>query len=461
MPSNLPTRSAGAAFARAAARLGIVLLGAGCASARPEQRMAVTTAEGRLVPLDSVTTSYTVGGVRVIQRPNYANDAVAVNLYLLGGTRQLTPATQGVESLLLHVAEYGSASYPRGVSRTAWGLTGSRLVIDPESDWTLYGFRGIRQEFDSSWNILADRLMHPTLQPADVELVRSRLIARIRQRKDDPDGYVSLLADSVAFWGHPYGLQPDGTEAALAALDSAALARYAAEQMVTSRMLLVVVGEVPRQTIEAAIQRTLAKLPAGSYTWTLPALKTRTASDVAFVPRSLATNYVLGFFQGPPTSADDYPAFRVAVAFLSSMINHSVREERGLSYSAMAPYLERGITTGAIYVTTTQPARVMPIIRAQIDTLRNIPSGISLHYFTDQFIMDYFAENMTNAAQADFLARAQLYRGDYHRATQSMEDLRGVGVYQMRTAASRYFRNIHFVYIGDTTRVERKAFTAF
>jgi hypothetical protein len=31
----------------------------------------------------------------------------------------------------------------------------------------------------------------------------------------------------------------------------------------------------------------------------------------------------------------------------------------------------------------------------------------------------------------------------------------------MRAAADRYFRDIHFVYLGDSTRVERSAFTAF
>ena len=62
----------------------------GCASTHLEKQLQVATETGRLVPLDSVTVAYTVGGVQVIQRPNYANDVVAVHLYLLGGRRQLT-----------------------------------------------------------------------------------------------------------------------------------------------------------------------------------------------------------------------------------------------------------------------------------------------------------------------------------------------------------------------------------
>ncbi len=49
---------------------------------------------------DSGTTSYEVAGVPVVHR-HAANDVVAANLYLLGGVRQVTPATSGLEPFLL------------------------------------------------------------------------------------------------------------------------------------------------------------------------------------------------------------------------------------------------------------------------------------------------------------------------------------------------------------------------
>lgn len=435
---------------------------AACASGRPESHMSVTTPEGRLVPFDSVTTSFRVGGVQVLYRPNFANDVVAVHLYLLGGTRQLTPATQGIESLLLQLGEYGSMRYPGDTARLAWELTGSELEIDAESDFSLYGFRGLRADFDSSWAVWADRLMHPTLGAKNVAVVRARLQADARQIVNEPDDYVYVLADSAAFGTHPYALQPDGTEQSLATIDSAALRQYLTQELVTSRLLLVVVGNVSRAMIEHAVSGTLATLPAGQYAWSLPPRPQVRPSGVVLRQRPVSTNYILGLFQGPPASAPDYAAFRVATALLSARIGESVREQHALSYAASAPFLERGIATGGIYVTTVAPARVLPMIRSQIDSLRKMDSrSFDIHYFTDQFILDYLAENSTDDAQASFLARAQLYEGDYHRATQEMEELRRVAVYQVRAAADRYIRNVQFAYVGDTTRVQRSAFTAF
>jgi zinc protease len=439
----------------------IAALAAACAHAPPpESAMSVITAEGRLAPLDSVTVAYDVAGIHVIQRPNYANDAVAVNVYLLGGTRQLTVATQGIESLLLHGGEYGTQKYPGGDWRAAWGLTGSRIVIDPEADWTVYGFRGIRQEFDSSWDAFADRLTHPTLSSSSLAIFRARLVADSRLASDDPDMYIEKLADSVAFTGQPYGLNPDGTEATLAALDSATVARYE-DQIVKSRLLLVVVGNVTRAQVEAAVSRTLAALPVGNYTWTLPSVPNTASSSVNLRWRTLPTNYVVGVFRGPDAASPSSPAFRVAIALLSTAMTTAIREERGLSYAANAIWIERGATAGAVYISTGAPTTALPLISKQMDYIRHIPGSVNIHNFTDQFIVEYFAENMTNAAQADFLARAQLYQGDYRRASQAMEDLRHVSASDVHDAATRYFNHIHFVYLGDTTRVDRKVFAGF
>lgn len=447
---------------RLAPVLAALLAVAACSRAKPETHITVAAEDGRLVPLDSVTTSFTVNGVQVIHRPNAATDVVAVRLYLLGGTRQLMPATQGIEPLILQAADFGTTRYPGPASRAAWGRTGSDISIVADADWTMYGFEGVRQEFDSSFAVFADRVMSPTLAARHVKLVGARMIAGLRQRRAHPDGFVTLLADSIAFATHPYGLNPDGTEASLAALDSATLARYVAGQMVQSRLLLVVVGNVKREEVERVVSRSLATLPRGAYSWSLPEPMPRPKSSVTFVRGGVTTNYVLGVFQGPRASDHDFSAFRIATALLGSRISTMVRQERGLSYAAYAPFTERGVAAGGLYVSTTAPAEVLPLMKRAIEEMKDFPAGaVNMRYIADQWILDYLAENSTSAAQADFLARAQLYFGDYRKAPEAMESLRKVTGGSVRSASVRYFRNIQFVYLGDSTKVQRRAFGSF
>jgi predicted Zn-dependent peptidase len=317
----------------------------------------------------------------------------------------------------------------------------------------------VKQEFDSSFAVFADRVMRPTLASRNVNLARARLLTRLRQRKAHPDGQVSLLADSIAFANHPYGLTTDGTEASLAALDSATMASYVAEQMVQSRMLLVVVGNVRRPDVERAVTRSLATLPLGSYAWTLPRPKDHPTSNVTFISRGVPTNYIYGVFQGPLASDPDYPAFRIATALLGSRVSQSVREEYGLSYAAYAPFIERGVSAGGLYVSTGRPADAMPLMKKAVTDMKDFPIGVlNMRYIAEQWIIDYLGENSTSASQADFLARAQLYHGDYRKASEEMESLRRVTSGGVRLAAGKYFKNIQFVYLGDTTKVERKLF---
>ena len=66
---------------------------------------------------DTATSTFEINGLRVILRRNTANDVVASNLYLLGGTQQLTPATQGIESFLLQASERGTKRFPGAATR--------------------------------------------------------------------------------------------------------------------------------------------------------------------------------------------------------------------------------------------------------------------------------------------------------------------------------------------------------
>jgi zinc protease len=408
---------------------------------------------------DTMVVSYVVDSVRVIQRINPFTDVVAVNVYLLGGSRQLTAATQGIESMLLTASRYGSRNFPDTTLRTAWGLTGSDASGDITNDWSMLGFRGVKEEFDKSWDIIADRLMAPTLHPDAVDIARERLLSGLRRRRSTPDGEIGYVSDSVVFAGHAYGLSPYGTDSSLAHLDSAALARYVQAQMVRSRLVVVVAGAATRAMVEAAIHRTYGKLPPGSYTWTPPApLVTKTGS-VTLIARPSATNYVIGVFDGPPQTSEDYPAFRVATSFLSQLITSAVREKRGLSYAASADVEERALVTGMVYVTTGKPDTVLRLIQRQIATLQDpdsLPAGMS--FTSDKNSLASLFRRSTSAAQVEALAHAELLQGDYRLADNLPRRMRSVSSSSVRQAARKYMQNLRYVYAGDTTRVSRKSF---
>ena len=411
---------------------------------------------------DTATSEFTVDGLHVILRRNTANDVVAANIYLLGGSQQLTPATQGIEMLLLAVSERGTKHYPKTQARLRIARLGSRIVIDPSEDWTVFGLQTIRSAFDSSWAVFADRLMYPSLDSNEVELVRTQMLGGLQQLRSHPDEDLEILADSVMFSGHPYGLSVRGTAPSIAGITLSKLREYQQKQMVTSRMLLVVVGNVDRAGLERQIRATLAQLPRGTYQWKPPAEIAPRSRAVVTEQRSLPTNYVLGYYAGPRAGTKDYHALRVACAVLSGRFFTEIRSKRNLTYAVDAPFLENALATGGVYVTTVSPDVTLGLMRDEIQRLKAEtiePEG--LKRLVQQFITDYFLKNETNADQANFLARATVYQGDYRAANRFVENLRDVTPADVRRVAANYMRDFRFVYLGDVSRAPKSIMDQF
>ena len=238
--------------------------------------------------------------------------------------------------------------------------------MEPRDDWTMFGFRGVRATFDSTWAIWADRLTAGSLGSEDVEFMREQRLTVARQSQDSPDGLVHILADSARFAGQPYSLHGDGTERSLSAFTPAQLAEWRKTHLVTSRMLLVVVGNVTREAVARMVASTFGKLPHGDYHWTPPpAAAPGTGGPAVMVQRRLPTNYLLGYYIGPPPTSDDVTALRMATSVLGGRLFSEIRTRRGLTYDVDAPVGERAIVTGGLSVSTVYPDSVLAIMRAR------------------------------------------------------------------------------------------------
>jgi zinc protease len=427
----------------------------------PVARHTVERPSVAAVLADTATSDFEINGLKVILRRNTATDVVAANLFLLGGAQNLTPDTQGIEALLLATSERGSRRFPGPRLRQELARVGSEIHVAAAEDFSTYSLKAIRSTFDTSWAIFADRLLNPTLAQADVDLIKSQMLIGFQRVDIQPEALLNRLADSVTFAGHPYGLATEGTERSLSSLGPIHLREYLRRTFVTSRMLLVIVGNVDRARVEQLVRGTFATLPRGDYVWKAPpALAGKKALAVRSL--NLPTNYILGYYAGPAATSEEYSALRVAAAVLSGRFFTEIRSKRSLSYAADAPFLERAIATGGVYVTTVDPNASLRIMRDEITRLQaELIDPDGLDRLVEQFITEYFLKNETNADQASFLARAAIYQGDYRAADRFVADLRRIRPSDIRAAARQYVRNFSFAYVGDPARLDRSLIDQF
>src|SRR5207253_3404001 len=93
-------------------------------------------------------------------------------------------------------------------------------------DYSALSMAATRANFDRSWDIFVDAALHPSFTKEDVARVQSQILAALSNDADEPDSYLQRLQDRVAYTGHPYLNNPEGTAESISRLTVEDLRAY-------------------------------------------------------------------------------------------------------------------------------------------------------------------------------------------------------------------------------------------
>ena len=435
---------------------GPVLAVAAVSLTSPATAYAQTTAQAERTELVS---EFDVNGLQVLVKQREGSETVVAALFLRGGAAELTESNAGIEGLMLEVATEASQNFPREQLRRELAAVGTEISSVAGLDYSALVMSTTRLHFDRSWDIFTDAALHPTFAPEDFERIKNRTVVALRGQQDNPDAYLQRLQAEAAYAGHPYSNDPGGTIESVSALTLDDVRAYHDEAMQTSRLLLVLVGDLDPAEVEAMVAETFGRLPEGDYTPPeLPQLS-YSGPTVRVTPRNLPTNYVQGIFSAPPLSSPDYAAMRVATTILQSRVFYEVREARNLSYAPNAFLWNQAANAGGIYVTAVDANQAIAVMLNEIARLQNTLVVPELLSSTAQhFLTTYYLDQQTNTAQAAELARYELIGGGWRNADDFLERLRAVTPQDVQRVANTYMRDLQFVVLGNPDRIDEAVF---
>ncbi|HMF56789.1 MAG TPA: pitrilysin family protein [Pyrinomonadaceae bacterium] len=407
----------------------------------------------------ALVSEFDVNGLKVIVKRRTGSQTVAAGLFIRGGARNITAQNAGIERFMLEAAQEASANYPRERMRTEMARLASVIGDATNYDYSALTLGSTRANFDRSWDIFTDVALHPAFAPEDVELVRQRLVLSLRDDTDDPDTYLDRLEENVAYAGHPYFNRPQGTADTISHIQIADLKRYHQQMMETSRLLLVIVGDLDATQLRQRIASSFGRLPRGTYRPQPVPQLSFTTSTVDITQRGLPTNYIQGVFTAPALTSDDISAMRVASSLLRDRVFEEVRVKRNLSYAPNAFLGSQGANIGGIYVTAVDANQAIRVMLGEIGRLQHEQTDPDeITGIVSQYLTTYYLGQETNAAQAGELAQYELIGGGWHNALEVIEHLRSVTPTDVQRVSQKYMRNIRFVVLGDPARVDRNVF---
>ena len=321
--------------------------------------------------------TYTLpNGIRGIHRQVHGNVAHCA-LVVGAGTRDELKSEYG----LAHFAEH--AFFKGTQRRRAYqvncrleNLGGELNAYTTKEDTTLHA-TVLRGDFAKAVELLADVAFRSTFPERELEREREVIFDEINTYKDSPADRIYDDFEDLLFAGSALGHNILGSKAALARYRSEHIHAFVRRTHTTDQMVFSSIGNIAPRRIEAIAARYFADMPATvrSFCRTAPTPLAPFERNIArhthqshcivgaraygiLDPKRLPLALLVNMLGGPSAN---------------SMLNVTVREKHGLSYSiegSYTPYGDAGIV--AIYFSSDHDNcdRCLELVRGQIDSLR-------------------------------------------------------------------------------------------
>ena len=407
----------------------------------------------------SSVTEFDVNGLKVIVKRRASAPTVSGGLFIRGGARNVDDKNAGIENLMLASATEASVKMPKTIVRRELSRLGGGIASAVTPDYSFISFAATRDTFDKLWDIFAEVTLNPAFTPDDVKLNRERILTGLNETGASPESALQDLQDKAIYAGHPYANDVTGTVANISRFTPDELRAYHKKVMQTSRLLIVVVGDIDPAELKSRVAATFGKLPRGDYKeQSLPALDF-SKGTLNVTARSLPTNYVQGSFEAPSLRDPDYFAMRVATTILQTLVHQEVRVKRQLSYAPSADMNNFAVNTANISVSANDANQAVSVMLDQIKLLQNntLPENV-IDEISAYFLTKHYLAQETNAAQVGELARYELIGGGWRNAFEFLNGIKSVKPADIRNVSAKYMRHIRFAVVGDEAAINRSIF---
>lgn len=294
-------------------------------------------------------------GFRIVTERMPGLASAAIGVWVTAGARHENPQQNGIAHFLEHMAFKGTKR------RTALQIAesiedlGGYINAYTSREVTAYYARVLEHDVPLALDVIADILLNPTLESAEIEVERGVILQEIGQALDTPDDVIFDWLQEEAYGDHPMGRTILGPSERVAGFSRDDLKAFIAQHYGPEQMILAAAGAVDHDEIVRLAEDLFGGL---SSTPVHDLSEARFAGGERRQPKALEqAHFALGFES--PGYRDDriYTAQIYASALgggMSSRLFQEIRENRGLCYSIFAQagaYADTGMTT--IYAGTS------------------------------------------------------------------------------------------------------------
>ncbi|RMH41203.1 MAG: insulinase family protein [Alphaproteobacteria bacterium] len=288
-------------------------------------------------------------GLRIVTEAMPHLESAALGIWVEAGGRNERPEENGIAHFLEHMAFKGTHRRTAREIAEAIEDVGGYLNAYTSREMTAYYARVLRDDVPRALDVLADILLDPLFDPADIEVERGVILQEIGQVQDTPDDVIFDWLQEAAYPDQPMGRTILGPPERVSAFTRDDLAGFVRTHYRPERMVIAAAGAVDHDAIVRLADDLFGALRPGL---AAPAQPARFVGGERRELRRLEQAHVAMAFEAPGYRDE---AMYVAQVFagalgggMSSRLFQEVRERHGLCYAIFAQhatYSDTGMMT--------------------------------------------------------------------------------------------------------------------
>ncbi len=317
-------------------------------------------------------------GLRIVTEHMPELGSAAVGLWVTAGGRHETETENGIAHFLEHMAFKGTTR--RSALQIAEEIedVGGYINAYTSREMTAYYARVLGQDVPLALDVIADIVLNPVFDPAEMEIERGVILQEIGQALDTPDDVIFDWLQQAAYPHQPMGRTILGPSERVSSYVANDLRAFVGRHYGPDRITLAAAGAVDHDAIVRQGEALFGDMGAREAE---PMVPGQFLGGEYRAEKALEQAHFSLAFEGPGYRDDlIYTAQIFATAFgggMSSRLFQQVREKRGLCYTIYAQTTAHDDTGMMTIYAGTSGAQIGELAEITVDELKNAHDEMS------------------------------------------------------------------------------------
>jgi zinc protease len=367
-----------------ASLLALVMLGCALASRPAWELPPPPPRDAPVVEAGRLHRATLANGLRVIFLEDPRLPRFTAGITLRRGAALEPPERAGLAGLTAELMERGAGDLDAlGLAGVVDAL-GASLGASAGWDSTSVAVDGLSRDQDVLFGVLADVVLRPRFDDAEVAKVRAERLASLEQAKDEPEVLASQAFARRLYEGHRYGLPADGTREGVGALTAADARAFYERVARPDNAIFWATGDLRRDEVLRRVEADYGSWQAGPEPGVEPPPPEVTPRERRVVvvdrPDLVQAQILLGHEGIARTDPDRLDAQLLNAVLgaggFSSRLMGRVRAEEGLTYSVYSFFDMRrrpGPFSVSTFTRVSEVRRTLDLVLAELERVRSHP----------------------------------------------------------------------------------------